>query len=165
MRGPRRKGAALVIVLSILFTLSILASTLVAHLAATLKVIEAKRNRVKAFHIAEGGIHKALWELAHNPHYHGEAETALGGGFFTVRVEPNRNETNTLRIISTGRLDQVDARHPKQTIAVVVKVAPEGTSRSLTVIQMTNDEQSRPSDFGLRTKNSKPQTVDTFVDE
>jgi len=135
----RQKGIALVVVLSILFTLSILASTLVAQLAATLRVIEAKRNRVKVFHIAEGGIHKALWELARNPDYQGEAATALGNGFFTVTLEKIKGETNTLRIISTGRLDQVDARHPKQTISVVVKVAPEGTPRSLTVIQMTDD--------------------------
>jgi len=129
VRVARRKGAALVIVLSILFILGILTSTLVAHLAATLRIIETKRNRVKAFHIAEGGIQKALWELARNPDYQGEAETALGSGFFTVRFEKIKGEMNSLCIISTGRLDKVDARHPQQTISAVVEIGPAHPAR------------------------------------
>ena len=125
MKLEREKGAALVLVLLVLTTLGILTSAFVAQLGATLRMIEANRNRARAFYIAEGGIQKVLWELARNPDYQGEASTALGGGFFTVRLEKTKGETNRLRIISTGRLEKIDARHPKQTISVVVEIRPE----------------------------------------
>lgn len=51
--------------------------------------------------LAEAGIHKAVAIHETNAQYHGETNTPLGQGRFTVRIEPGEAD-GTLLLYSTG---------------------------------------------------------------
>jgi len=101
------------------FLLAIVTLTLLLILGASL--IERSQNAlyrntvdnrsVRAFHLADAGISRAVWCL--NQHngwltYGGEAKTLLGGGYYEVTVVPapadREPTTDYLKVLSTGYL-------------------------------------------------------------
>ncbi len=87
--------------------------TLTVLLVLGASLIESAQNAVyrsavdnrsgRTFHLAEAGIHKALWSLNETNGwltYAGDGQTALGGGYFEVSVSPDPSS----RGIFTDRL-------------------------------------------------------------
>jgi type II secretory pathway component PulK len=73
--------------LILLSVLLILAGGLSSNLIRAYSMRRKDHLQAKAFHIAEGGLHKALWELSSSSaDYAGEKETSLGEGSFRIEV-------------------------------------------------------------------------------
>ncbi|MCX5758470.1 MAG: hypothetical protein NTU83_08200, partial [Candidatus Hydrogenedentes bacterium] len=76
--------------------------------------------------LAEAGLDKALAELRRDASgYHGERETVLGNGHFTVEVTPIERPHN-YRVTSTGLLRAGGFVHKQARIVADVSLAAEG---------------------------------------
>ena len=82
--GRRPRGAALVIVMLVMAVL-LLAGTAFLTISSTEdQIAENQHASVRAFLLAEAGLHRAVAQLSANATYAGEASVALGGG--TARI-------------------------------------------------------------------------------
>lgn len=105
VRRANQKGVFLIssyLVLSVLGTFSL---ALFLKEAALYRATQRAENRIKAFHMAESGIDRAIVQLSDNLSYAGDGYTALGNiGGYEVLVEtpdPIANP-NVRRITATG---------------------------------------------------------------
>ncbi len=119
MRFTTRKlqrGFLLIAVTIIVFTLAVLGMGLL-ELCRMEGVLVAKDvHYLNAFHLAEGGIDRALWKLKGDPTWTtGWEDQALNQGTYSVSVEA-MEEANWYRIVSTG-----DSGDVSKTITLEVK--------------------------------------------
>lgn len=106
-------------------------------MAGVLKIITSQyqtMNRIKmstaAFHLAEAGITKGLWELSKgNTGYNGERNTRLDIGTFTVDVHSKNGQ---FIITSTGYIPDRGHVRAKQIIRVVAERDEKGTYKIVT---------------------------------
>ncbi|MFB3881760.1 MAG: collagen-binding domain-containing protein [Armatimonadota bacterium] len=126
----RESGWVFLGALLVLTVLFILGSSLIERSQTTLSAASLDNQAARSFHLAEAGIHRALWSL--NQYngwltYSGASATPLGDGYFTVTVSPspiNRDAiTNNLTINATGYLPGPNGtqRLPRRIQAVVTK--------------------------------------------
>ena len=128
----KRGSATLIadIFLSILLTLT---AALASHLIRAISVSKKDYQRAKAFHIAEGGLHKALWELSHSTDYAGEKETSLGEGAFTIEVLSVDGEMNKRIITSTGCT--FHTKSPRVRLRAIVRLETEQSGKSIVTME------------------------------
>src|SRR3990167_9285099 len=96
-----QKGQLMIIAILFLAVILVLSAALFTSVAGFLRYGSNSILREQATHLAEAGIHKAIWQLNENPSgYSGEANTTLGTtGTFTVTIE---DKSATKEITSTG---------------------------------------------------------------
>lgn len=115
------------VTLTVLF---ILGSLLIERSQNSLNTTMLDNQAARSFHLAEAGIHRALWAL--NQHngwltYAGDSQTSLGQGYYEVAVSPapiDRDAiTNNLTVFSTGYLPGPNGtrRLPRRIKVVVTK--------------------------------------------
>lgn len=61
--SPSSSGAALIGVLAILLTISLIGATLASFFLSVTTVAEAERDRAQALYLGEAGIHQTIFEL------------------------------------------------------------------------------------------------------
>lgn len=106
-RGER--GTVFLLAMAILTVLLFLGASLIERAESNLARATADSRYARSFHLAEAGIHKALWEL-NQPSgwlsYQGQEPVSMGEGFFEVTVSPSPGErgvfTERLTVLSTG---------------------------------------------------------------
>lgn len=113
-----------------LTVLFILGSLLIERSQNSLNTTMLDSQAARSFHLAEAGIHRALWALnQHNAWltYAGDSQTTLGQGYYEIAVTPapiDRDAvTNNLTILSTGYLPGPNGtrRLPRRIKVVVTK--------------------------------------------
>lgn len=125
-RGANDEGMALYLVIGFLAALMIASGAFFTLLHRTMDHARAVDRHQVCIHIAEGGLDKALAELRARPgSYHGEEETALGQGLFTVEVEPPQ-PSGTYRVASTGFLRDGPVVLARARVAATIAVAADG---------------------------------------
>lgn len=69
---------------------------------ALYNAIERTENRIRAFHLAESGVDRAIFQLRTDPNYIGQGYTALGsiGGYDIQVTTPGPVENPTVRLIT-----------------------------------------------------------------
>jgi hypothetical protein len=80
--------------------------------------------------LAQAGIEKAVAELRRNSEYRGESHTPLGGGAFTVAVEPLEGQRR-YRVVSTGRGEAPERRFAHAVLTVELALGPDGAVKGL----------------------------------
>ena len=124
------RGWVFLSALLVLTVLFILGSSLIERSQSNLSAASLDSQAARSFHLAEAGIHRALWAL--NQHngwltYGGDDATSLGEGYYQVTVSPspiNRDAvTNNLTINVVGYLPGPNGsqRLPRRIQAVVTK--------------------------------------------
>lgn len=120
-----------VIFLSVLLTLTVALGSIIGR---AYSMSGKGCLRAKAFHIAEGGLHKAMWKLSRSPaDYAGEKETLLGEGAFTVEVSSLEGEPGRRIITSSGRAS--DERSPRVKLKAVVRLRPSESGNASVVVE------------------------------
>ncbi len=128
--GNREQGWVFLGAMVTLTVLFLLGAILIERSQTSLAATSRDNQAARSFHLAEAGIHQALWAL--NQHngwltYSGSAATALGEGYYEVTVSPspaNRDAvTNYLTILATGYLPGPDGsqRVPRKIQAIVTR--------------------------------------------
>ncbi len=103
-----KKGNAIVFATIVVFIVLVI-GTSVLYLSENEARKSVRSNLQNAtFYIAEGGLHKAMWDLNRDSSYTGESNTALGKGAFTVTVntpagQPDQREVTVLGKIGWSR--------------------------------------------------------------
>ena len=98
-----KRGSATLLAIIFLSVLVTLAGALTSNLMRAYSMRGKDNLEAKAFHIAEGGLHKALWELSSSSaNYAGEKETSLGEGAFTIEVVALEGKPLKRIVTSTG---------------------------------------------------------------
>jgi len=95
----------------ILTVILILGASLIERAQTTVYRASVENRAVKAFHLAEAGIHKSIWEL-NQPNgwltYAGESAVELPGGFVDVSITPAPAQrgvfTTYVTVLATGYL-------------------------------------------------------------
>ncbi len=125
------RGSALIITLGYLAAVTIFASVFLTLLNRTMSNFTQKETKRIAFHIAEGGMDKAIAELRHGRgDYRGEVNVPLGRGRFSVEV--NRSDSpEKLQIISTGEVVDGERVISRIRITAEVTIEPSGELRSI----------------------------------
>jgi hypothetical protein len=121
-----REGLALLLVIVFLAVLMIGSTTFYSLLNSTLAQAHAREQSRSCLNLAEAGIDKALAELRRDASgYHGERETVLGNGRFTVEVKPAKGP-QCFRVTSTGLLRDGDFVWKKARIVADISLASKG---------------------------------------
>ena len=129
-----KRGSATLLAIIFLSVLVTLAGALTSNLIRAYSMRGKDYLQAKAFHIAEGGLHKALWELSHSSKsYAGEKETSLGEGAFTIEVVGLEGKPLKRIVRSTGYT--FDTRSPRVTLRALVRLKASGLVRSSVVIE------------------------------
>ncbi len=120
-----------IIVLSVLVAL---AGALTSNLMRAYSIRGKDYLQAKAFHIAEGGLHKAFRELSRSSeNYAGEKETSLGEGAFTIEILPLEGEHDKRIITSTGYTFHPSS--PRVTLKALVRLKASGAGKSSVVVE------------------------------
>ena len=93
-------------------------------LAGQYKQAVLNKMAVSAFHAAEAGITKGLWELNKNGEYKGETYTKLDSASFSVEVRPLGDK---FEITSTGYAAGKNEPKARQTVKATAKKGANGT--------------------------------------
>ncbi len=125
MMKSGREGLAMLLVLEFLAILMIGSTTFYSLLHIALSQAHAREESRTCLNIAEAGLDKALAELQRDASaYHGEHETVLGNGRFTVEVKPL--ERLSYRVTSTGLLGDGGFVRKQARIVADVSLAAKG---------------------------------------
>lgn len=108
---PGQRGSVFLFAIVILTVILILGASLIERAQNTVYRASVENRAVKAFHLAEAGVHKSIWEL-NQPNgwltYAGESGLQLPGGFVDISITPVPADrgvfTNHLTLITTGYL-------------------------------------------------------------
>lgn len=125
-----QRGSVFLLAIVILTVILILGASLIERAQNTVYRASVESRSVKAFHLAEAGVHKSIWEL-NQPNgwltYAGESAVELPGGFVDVSVTPPPDErslyTTYVTILATGYLPGPagDMRYPATIRAITYK--------------------------------------------
>ncbi len=122
----RQQGSVFLLAVVILTVLLFLGSSLIERAQTSVWRAAVEGRSTRSFHLAEGGVHEAVWELSQANRwttYNGESNTELPGGRFDVTVSPTadaRLTDTSVRITSTGYTAGPNgARRFPRTVAVV----------------------------------------------
>jgi len=108
---PSQRGSVFILAIVILTVILILGASLIERAQTTVYRASVENRAVKAFHLAEAGIHKSIWEL-NQPNgwltYAGESAVELPGGFVDVSITPAPAQrslyTTHVTVLATGYL-------------------------------------------------------------
>jgi hypothetical protein len=108
---PGEQGTVFLVAMVILTVLLFLGACLIERAENGLHRATVDNFSARSFHLAEAGIHRALWSL-NQPNgwftYAGDARTLLGGGYYEVGVSPPPAQrgffTDRLTLLGTGYL-------------------------------------------------------------
>jgi hypothetical protein len=115
-----RGGFALFVVLGMMAALAALSATFALMVRQSFDRSSDARRLDTVEYLARAGLHQAAAALSAAPsEYHGEENTPLGDGQFTVRVTPGPSN-NVYRVESTGAL--VDGRYTLRTYTLSADV-------------------------------------------
>ncbi|UCC67139.1 MAG: hypothetical protein JSV79_08300 [Armatimonadota bacterium] len=116
-----RRGSVFLLAIVILVVILTLGASLIEKAQTALYRTSVENRSAKTFHLAEAGIHRALWEM-NQPNgwltYPGESALQLPAGFVDVTVTPAPSSrgvfTDRLTMIATGYLPGPDGtqRYP-----------------------------------------------------
>lgn len=139
-RIPKGKngGIALISVLGLISTLSILSISLIALTLTELKSAERYENRLVAFHQADGAIDQTIVNLRINKLFAGIPSTGYlvdrTAGIYLTVVTPSLTNPNIFTILSTGSVGAaVDAYgfQQRQISAIVDMTPPAGSGSGI----------------------------------
>lgn len=107
----RQRGSVFLLAIVILVVILILGASLIERAQTAVYRTSVENRATKAFHLAEAGIHNAIWEL-NRPNgwltYAGESGIELPGGFVDISITPLPAArgvfTEHLTVIATGYL-------------------------------------------------------------
>jgi hypothetical protein len=127
---PTQRGSVFLLAIVILVVILTLGASLIERAQTAVYRASVENRAVRAFHLAEAGVHKAVWEL-NQPNgwltYAGESGVQLPGGFVDVSITPvpaNRGVfTSHATIIATGYLPGASGamRYPSTIRAITYK--------------------------------------------
>ncbi len=126
------RGSIFVLALVILFVVFMLGASLIQSAQNAVSRAAVENRSTKAFHLAEAGVEKALYEL-NQPSgwmtYAGDSELGLGGGTVDVAVAPTPSDrglfTDHLAVIANARLPKPDGGGQHScTVRVIVHKDP-----------------------------------------
>jgi hypothetical protein len=108
---PGQRGSVFLFAIVILTVILILGASLIERAQTTVYRASVENRAVRAFHLAEAGINKSIWEL-NQPNgwltYAGESGVELPGGFVDVSITPAPAErglfTTHVTLLATGYL-------------------------------------------------------------
>ena len=134
-RGKKR-GIALIAVLGLISTLSILSIALIGLTLAELKSAERYENRLVAFHQADGAIDQTLVNLRMNKSFGGIPSTdytigRTAGIYFTI-VTQSLTNPNIYTILSTGNVGAAVSAYgfQQRQISAIVDMTPSAGNGS-----------------------------------
>jgi len=127
------RGAVLLLAAVILTVLLFLGASLIERAQNSVSRAATDDVSARSFHLAEAGLHKAVWELNQVNGwfaYSGEGPAALGGGHFKVGISPDPAArsvfTDQLTVVSTGYLPGPDGtRRLPVTVRAIVRRDPK----------------------------------------
>ena len=132
--GPAgRRGSIFIMAMVILFVLLLLGVSLIESAQNAVSRAAVENGSTRAFHLAEGAIHKALHELNSTNGwltYEGNVNMAMGGGTASVAVWPSASQrgmyTDHVILIANGRIPRagVGAEH-SCTLRVITHKDPQ----------------------------------------
>jgi hypothetical protein len=133
LRKRTERGAVLLLAAVILTVLLFLGASLIERAQSSVSRADAEDVSARSFHLAEAGLHKAVWELNQANGwftYSGESPIALGGGHFRVDISPDPVArsvfTDQLTVVSTGYLPGPDgAPRLPVTVRAIVQRDPK----------------------------------------
>lgn len=129
-----KRGNATLITIIFLSVLLTLTGALTSHLMLAHSMSRRAHLRAKALHIAEGGLHKALWELSQNgTNYAGEKDTPLGAGAFTTEVSSYTGVPREITVTSTGYFFR--PKSPRVRLRALVHLRTTGSGKSSVVVR------------------------------
>ena len=151
--GYGRRSAAGYALVAVLIGLSVvtLAAGIALRYLLNLRAGHVSRHRaISAFHLAEGGIAKARWELARgNASYRGERSLEIGKGAVDVEVQPTGG-AGGYAVTATGRIA------PRVcTIRAQVRRLEDGS------VRLCSWSQVRPGKSLPNAASAAPKSVDT----
>ena len=129
-----KRGSATLLAIIFLSVLVTLAGALTTNLMRAYSLRGKDCLQAKAFHIAEGGLHKALWELSRSSEsYAGEKETSLGEGAFTIEILPLEGKRHKRIVTSTGYTSHPSS--PRVTLKALVRLKASKSGKSSVVLE------------------------------
>lgn len=137
-RIPKGKngGIALISVLGLISTLSILSISLIALTLTELKSAERYENRLVAFHQADGAIDQTIVNLRTNKLFAGIPSTGYlvdrTSGIYLTVVTPSLTNPNIFTILSTGSVGAAADAYgfQQRQISAIVDMTPQAGSGS-----------------------------------
>jgi hypothetical protein len=127
---PTQRGSVFLLAIVILVVILTLGASLIERAQTAVYRASVENRSVRAFHLAEAGVHKAIWEL-NQPNgwltYAGESAVQLPGGFVDVSITPLPADrgvyTTHATIIATGYLPAAGGgmRYPSTIRAITYK--------------------------------------------
>ncbi len=125
-----QRGSVFLLAIVILVVILTLGASLIERAQTAVYRAGVEGRSTRAFHIAEAGIHKAVWEL-NQPNgwltYAGESGVQIPGGFVDISIEPAPADrgvyTTHATIIATGYLPGAGGgmRYPSTIRAITYK--------------------------------------------
>lgn len=156
--GYDRRAAAGYALIAVLIGLSVvtLAAGIGLRYLLNLRTGHVSRDRaIGAFHLAEGGIAKAQWELARgNVGYEGERGLTIGRGTVDVEVGP-LGDIGGYAVTATCRSVRGSPALSRCTIRADVRRLEDGS------VQLCSWSQVRPGKSLLNAAPAAPKSVDT----
>lgn len=119
--GTNERGGVLLLSIVVLTVLLLLGVSLIERAQLGVQRAAAANRSAQSFHLAEAGVHKAVWGL-NEPNgwltYEGETRIQLAGGFADVTVTPPASSrgvfTDYVTVVATGYIPGPEGsrRHP-----------------------------------------------------
>lgn len=100
------RGSAIIIVIIFGAVLVMSMGAIISLLIVQQRVIQYTAASEQALQIAEAGINRYRWILAHNEEDFSGADEDYAAGHYTVSVDPPAEGSNTVTVTSTGWTDQ-----------------------------------------------------------
>ena len=125
----RRRGTAMVFVLLFVILLGVVTTLFVFSVSRTAIIVARSERALRAFHLAEAGLEKAIWELQRRgPEYTGEAQTPFENGTFSVTVSCTDRDRGIYKVMSRGAFP-ASPRGPFRVVSATVRVSGKGAGK------------------------------------
>lgn len=123
MKRKAEKGNTLIVALFLALAIWLLFIGALNTIASQYKKNTQYRLNTSAFHVAEAGITKGIWELNKNFKYSGDVETKLENGSFEIKIIQREG---ICILSSTGYVPNTENIKAKQTIEAIIEKDAKG---------------------------------------
>jgi len=123
----------MIFVLLFVILLGVVTTLFVFSVSRTAIIVSRSERALRAFHLAEAGLEKAIWELRRRgSEYTGEAQTPFENGTFSVTVSCTDPDRSVYEVVSRGVVP-ASRRGPSRVVSATVRVSGSAGKRRIHV--------------------------------
>jgi hypothetical protein len=116
----KHRGSGLVTAMLFALIASILGISMLGMSATGSRLSVHRRDRERAFQLAEAGLQHALVKLGENDSYTGQTNVSFGEGTFRIAITPRAGEPGRRDVVSTGRILSHTGGHVERSVKAIV---------------------------------------------